>query len=69
MRGFFVTFMKFLAMNKNLKGAFLFLSIILLGYGIYILNPSGNFDNTNSYLFIGSGVVSLILSLIKEKKK
>ena len=56
-------------MNKTLKGVFLFLAIVLLGYGIYILNPTKNYDNTNSYISIGCGFVSLILSLIKEKEK
>ena len=56
-------------MNKTLKGVFLFLAIGLLGYGIYILNPVENYDNTNSYILIGAGFVALILSLIKEKEK
>ena len=55
-------------MNKTLKGVFLLLSILLLGYGIYILSPADNYDNTNSYISIGSGFVTLILSLIKEKE-
>ena len=69
MRGFFVTLLKIESMNKILKGLFLVLSILLLGFGIYILNPSENYDNTNSYMIIGSGVLCLILSLLKEKKK
>jgi multisubunit Na+/H+ antiporter MnhC subunit len=56
-------------MNKILKGLFLVLAILLLGWGIYILSPSKNYDNTNSYTIIGSGVLFLILSLLKEKKK
>jgi hypothetical protein len=56
-------------MNKILKGLFLVLAILLLGWGIYILSPSKNYDNTNSYIIIGSGVLFLILSLLKEKKK
>ncbi len=56
-------------MNKTLKGVFLFLAILLLAYGIYILNPAENYDNTNSYISIGTGFIALILSLIKEKKK
>lgn len=56
-------------MNKILKGLFLVLAILLLGCGIYILNPSENHDNTNSYSIIGVGVLCLILSLLKEKKK
>jgi hypothetical protein len=55
-------------MNKTLKGVFLILAILLLGYGIYILNPSENYNSTTSYIIIGSGFLSLILSLIKEKK-
>lgn len=56
-------------MNKTLKGVFLILAIIFLGYGIYILNPTKNYDNTNSYMSIALGLISLILSLIKEKEK
>jgi hypothetical protein len=69
LRGFFVTLLKIGSMNKILKGLFLVLAILLLGWGIYILSPSENYDNTNSYTIIGSGVLFLILSLLKEKKK
>ena len=69
MRGFFVTLLKIERMNKILKGLFLLLAILLLGYGIYRLNPSENHDNTNSYSIIGVGFLCLILSLWKEKKK
>lgn len=68
MRGFFVTLLKIKIMNKNLKGVFLILAIILLVYGVYVLNPAEGHDNTTSYMIIGSGFLSLILSLIKEKK-
>jgi hypothetical protein len=56
-------------MNKTLKSIFLFLAIILIGYGIYTLELSKNYDNTNSYIVIAIGIVSLVLSLIKEKNK
>jgi len=56
-------------MNKTLKAIFLFLSIVLLSYGIFSLEFSDNYDNTNSYIVIAVGVVSLVLSLIKEKNK
>ena len=56
-------------MNKTLKSIFLFFAIILIGYGIYTLEFSNNYDNTNSYIVIAVGFVSLVLSLIKEKKE
>ena len=55
-------------MNKLLKGIFLILAICLLAFGIYILNPTENNNNTNSYIIIGCGFLSLVLSLLKEKK-
>ena len=45
------------------------MAIILIGYGIYTLELSKNYDNTNSYIVIAIGFVSLVLSLIKEKNK
>jgi len=69
LRGFFVTLLKIKTMNKTLKGVFLILAILLLGYGVYDLNPTEGHDNTRSYIIIGSGFLSLILSLIKEKKE
>jgi uncharacterized membrane protein HdeD (DUF308 family) len=68
-------------MKRSIKAVFLFIGVILLAYGIYILEiPETNFsindkiieehqDNSNAYIIIGLGVLSVILSLIKEKEK
>jgi uncharacterized membrane protein HdeD (DUF308 family) len=71
LRGFFVTLLKKFVMNKTIKTILLFLGVLLLGYGICILNPAkdNNNNNTTSYIIIASGILSLVLSLLKEKKK
>jgi len=69
LRGFFVTLIKIKVMNKTIKTTLLFLGIILLAYGIYILNPAKGHANKASYISIASGFLSLVLSLLKEKKK
>jgi uncharacterized membrane protein HdeD (DUF308 family) len=70
LRGFFVTLLKKFVMNKTIKTILLFLGVLLLGYGICILNPAkDNNNNTTSYIIIASGILSLVLSLLKEKKK
>ena len=56
-------------MNKTVKTLLLFLGVILLGYGIYILNPAENHNNKTSYIIIAIGFISLLLSLLKEKNK
>lgn len=56
-------------MNKTLKVILLFLSMAFLGYGFFIFEPYKDIDNTNSYVSIGLGVLSLVLSLLKEKEK
>ncbi|WP_181374539.1 hypothetical protein [Polaribacter aquimarinus] len=55
-------------MNKNLKLVFLILGIILITFGIHLLEIDKAKDNTNSYIVMSIGFVSLILSLLKEKK-
>jgi len=69
LRGFFVTLIKIKVMNKPIKTTLLFLGIILLTYGIFILNPAKDHVNKTSYIFIASGFLALILSLFKDKKK
>lgn len=69
MRGFFVTLIKIKVMNKTIKTTLLLVGIILLACGIYILNPAEEQGNQASYILIASGFLSLILSLLKEKKK
>ncbi|WP_439130178.1 hypothetical protein [Polaribacter sp.] len=56
-------------MNKKLKAFFLASSVVLLGYGIYSLEPFKDMDNSRAYSFMAFGFVALILSLIKEKEK
>lgn len=56
-------------MNKTIKTTLLLVGIILLACGIYILNPTEEQGNQASYILIASGFLSLILSLLKEKKK
>ncbi|WP_180335212.1 hypothetical protein [Polaribacter sp. Hel1_33_96] len=56
-------------MNKTIKTTLLLVGIILLACGIYILNPAKEQGNQASYIIIASGFLSLILSLLKEKKK
>jgi hypothetical protein len=69
LRGFFVTLIKIKVMNKTIKTTLLLVGIILLACGIYILNPAKEQGNQASYILIASGFLSLILSLLKEKKK
>lgn len=54
-------------MSKSVRTILLFLSVLLLAYGAYDLNPIKNQDNMKSYALISAGFLSLILSLIKEK--
>jgi uncharacterized membrane protein HdeD (DUF308 family) len=66
-------------MNKTIKTVLLFTGVILLVYGIYTLViPETQVsiggldlvtvqDNTNSYIAIGFGILTVALSLIKEK--
>ena len=56
-------------MNKTVKTLLFFLGVVLLGYGICILNPTENHNNKNSYITISIGFISLLLSLLKEKNK
>ena len=54
-------------MNKNLKLFFLILGIFLITYGIHLLEIDETKDNTNSYIAMSIGFLSLVLSLLKEK--
>ncbi|MHB0756369.1 hypothetical protein [Polaribacter sp. M15] len=66
-------------MNKTIKSVLLVIGIILLAYGIYtMVVPETQIsigdldlveaqDNTNAYIIIGLGLLSVVLSLIKGK--
>lgn len=68
-------------MNKTIKTILLIVGVILLVYGIYILViPETEIsigdldlvkvqDNTNSYITIGLGLLSVVLSLMKGKSE
>ncbi|NVJ88454.1 MAG: hypothetical protein HWD82_03320 [Flavobacteriaceae bacterium] len=65
-------------MNRNVKAVLLVLGIILLAYGFYTMvipektivpentNIFPNAENRNAYIAIALGVLSVILSLLKE---
>jgi hypothetical protein len=67
-------------MNKAVKFFLLIVGIALVIYGVYeVVNPETkvsigeldlieNQDNTNAYIFIGLGLLAVILSFFKGRK-
>ncbi|QOD59842.1 hypothetical protein H9I45_10830 [Polaribacter haliotis] len=67
-------------MNKSIKTVLLVAGLILLGYGIYtMIQPEAQVsigdldlvkaqDNTNSYITIALGIVTVAIGLIGGKK-
>lgn len=67
-------------MNQTIKLIVVIAGVALLGYGIYtLIAPEASIslgplnveaqDNTNSYITIGLGVLTLVIGLIFSKKK
>jgi hypothetical protein len=65
-------------MNKTIKSILLVIGFGLLVYGVYIMfAPESSFsigslditiqDNTNSYIIIGLGLASILISYIRGK--
>ena len=66
-------------MNKQIKMILIIVGVVLLGYGVYILIvPETSLDlgiidiesqdNTNAYITIGLGIITLFVSFIVGKK-
>ncbi len=66
-------------MNKTVKMILIIVGLVLLGYGVYTMiapEASVSFgglsmeaqDNTNSYITIGLGVVTLAITFFMNKK-
>lgn len=67
-------------MNQTIKLIVVIAGVALLGYGIYtLIAPEASIslgplnveaqDNTNSYITIGLGVLTLVIGLFFSKKK
>jgi hypothetical protein len=65
-------------MNKAIKMVLLVVGVILIGYGIYtLITPETSVDlgivkanvqdNDNSYITIGLGIASVVLSMLGRK--
>jgi hypothetical protein len=67
-------------MNRTFKRVLLVIGLLLMAYGIYaMIIPEtkvaiGNLklvekqENTNAYIFMGLGVIAVLLSFLKGKK-